>query len=365
MARERIISVDSHAAIPETLVLSHLAPEFHADYQSAKETARQRALAGKPQKQKRAAPQSMPNMGAGAPWPAAGRAGEHDPIERLKDMDIDEVDAEILYTEIGGGAMFYGMRGEGCLAAFQAFNSAALEWASVDPKRLLPVYLLPLHDIDAAVGEVERIAAEGGRAVQLPIYPAELDVAPYWDERYDRLWAAISDAGIPVSQHVGSNAYLGELMLADPTPAKGLFQSLPPIFMAEVLGSWVVTGILERFPKLRVVMVESGLGWIPYYLERLDRMQERHGWNTFEGMLREKPSFYWRRQMAATFEEDEFGIQNRHQIGVENLMWATDYPHPDSTWPDSQKVLHTHFDRVPIEETRLMVAGNAARFYNL
>jgi predicted TIM-barrel fold metal-dependent hydrolase len=158
---------------------------------------------------------------------------------------------------------------------------------------------------------------------------------------------------------------MGQIMADDPTPAKGLFQSLPPIFMAEALGGWIVTGTLERFPKLRVVMVETGLGWIPYYLQRLDRMKERHGWDTFDGMIKEKPSFYWYRNMAATFEEDEFGIRNRHEIGVENLMWATDYPHPDSTWPESQAVIKKHFEGVPAEETRLMVGGNAARFYNL
>lgn len=364
MARERIISVDSHANIPEERVLEQLPERFRSEYVEAQEAALQRMLAGNPQKQKKASA-PFPNMGKGAPWAAAGRPGAYDPVERLKDMDTDGVDAEILYTEVGAGASFYSLGGEACLAAFQAFNRAASDWASIDAKRLLPVYILPLHDIDAAVAEVTRIAQEGGRALQLPIYPTEIGLEPYWDERYEPLWGAIQEVGIPVSQHVGSNSYLGDLMQSDPTPAKGLFQSLPPIFMAEVLGTWVVTGILERFPNLRVVMVESGLGWIPYYLQRLDRMQSRHGWNTFEGMIKEKPSVYWYRQMAATFEEDEYGIENRGAIGVENLMWATDYPHPDCTWPDSQKVLRRHFVGVPDDEMRLMVAGNAARLYNL
>ncbi len=364
MPKERIISVDSHANIPQELVLKHLPEKFQDDYKQTLQAARQRAIQAKPQKQEKQPP-SMPKMGKGAPWEAAGRPGEYDPIERLKDMDIDQVDAEVLYTNISGGANFYGLPLESCVAAIQAFNTAALEWASVDPKRLLTVYTLPLNSIDAAVAEVERIAAEGGRAIQVPLNPTELGLEPYWDASYDRLWGVISEVGIPVSAHVGSNSHLNALMALDPTPAKGLFQSLPPIFMAETLGTWIVTGILERFPKLRIVLVEAGLGWIPYYLERMDRMQERHGWNTFEGMIKEKPSFYWKRQMAATFEEDEFGVQNRDRIGIENLMWATDYPHPDSTWPESQKVIETHFKDVPIEETRLMIGGNAARLYNL
>ncbi len=363
MARERIISVDSHANIPEELILKHLPKQFRDQFKESRQAAMQAFLAGRPQKGKETPP--LPNMGKGAPWKAAGRPGEYDPVERLKDMDIDQVDAEILYTDIGAGAGFYALPGEAGPAAFRAFNSAALEWASVDPKRLLTVYVLPLNDLDAAVKEVERIAAEGGRAIQFPLYPTELGLESYWDASYDRLWGVMSEVGIPVSSHVGANSYLSHLMAIDPTPAKGIFQSLPPIFMAEVLGSWIVSGILERFPKLRIVMVESGLGWIPYYLDRLDRLKWRHGWDTFDGMIKEKPSFDWKRQMAAVFEEDEFGIQNRHAIGVENLMWATDYPHPDCTWPDSQKVLQEHFDGVPVEEMRLIVGGNAARIYNL
>jgi predicted TIM-barrel fold metal-dependent hydrolase len=81
--------------------------------------------------------------------------------------------------------------------------------------------------------------------------------------------------------------------------------------------------------------------------------------------LPERPSHYWHQNMFATFEEDEFGVANRDEIGVENLLWATDYPHPDCTWPESQQVIHTHFDDVPVDEMRLMVGGNAARIYRL
>ena len=174
------------------------------------------------------------------------------------------------------------------------------------------------------------------------------------------------DGLTPISQHVGMNSYLASIMQVDPTPFKGVFQSLPPIFMSEIVASWIISGTLERFPRLNVVLVEAGLGWIPYFLERLDTMERSHGWGTFEGkVIKEKPSFYWHRQMYATFESDIVGVRNRYDIGVENLMWATDYPHPDSTWPNSQRILHEHFDGVPAEEKSLMAAGNAARLYGL
>jgi predicted TIM-barrel fold metal-dependent hydrolase len=227
------------------------------------------------------------------------------------------------------------------------------------------VYILPLHDVECALKEVQRIANEGARAVQLPLYPSDVELAPYWDEVYDPLWSAIEDLGIPISQHTGANEYLFEVMDRDPTPAKGIFQSLPSMYMAEAMASWLLPGIFVRHPRLQVGFVEAGLGWLPYFLARLDRMADRHGWEQLGMNLPEAPSHYWRQNMFATFEEDEFGVQNRDEIGVENLLWATDYPHPDSTWPESQQVIHTHFDDVPVDEMRLMVGGNAARIYKL
>jgi predicted TIM-barrel fold metal-dependent hydrolase len=329
----------------------------------------QRILQGKPQKQLKnkvgAAPAPTVGLPTEKPWEAAGRPGAYDPHERLADMDIDRVDAEVLYANATGGAEFYTLDADACLAAFQATNDAAIEFASVDPNRLIPVYILPLHDVESALKEVQRIANEGARAVQLPLYPSDVDLAPYWDDVYDPLWSAIEDLGIPISQHTGANEYLFELMDRDPTPAKGIFQSLPSMYMAEAMASWLLPGIFVRHPRLQVGFVEAGLGWLPYFLTRLDRMSDRHGWEQLGMNLPEKPSHYWHENMFATFEEDEFGVANRREIGVENLLWATDYPHPDSTWPESQQVIHTHFDGVPVEEMRLMVGGNAARIYRL
>jgi uncharacterized protein len=363
MAQERIISADSHVTIREEAVLEHLAKRLHDDYKQCKVIAMRRFL-GDDADEVRNPEQPGFKEADHETWEAAGRPGAWDPHERLKDMDIDKVDAEVLYSDAGAGATLYHMPGGTYLEAFQAFNSAAIDFASVNPDRLIPVYLIPIADIDEAVKEVQRVANEGARAVQVPQYPTDLGFPGYWDERYDPLWAALQDLQIPISQHVGGNGNLARIRKEDPTLLKGITHALPPIFMAENLAFWIVTGILERFPRLQVVLVEAGLGWIPYFLGRLDKVQVRHGWNNFE-MLKEKPSTYFHRQMAVTFEEDEFGIRNRDDIGVENLMWATDYPHPDSTWPHSQEVISTHFDGVPIAETRKMVAGNAARFYNL
>ncbi len=177
--RQRIISADSHVTIPRERILAHLAQRLHEPLAQAEAEYAARQLAAKPQKVLRAkqeeegrarGPVTVPNMGQGAPWPAAGRPGGHDPIERLKDMDTDGVEAEILYVGAGGAA-YYDL-GPDHVEAFRAANSAAIEWASVDPKRLMPVYILPIADMKVAVREVERVAGEHGKAVQLPLVPA-------------------------------------------------------------------------------------------------------------------------------------------------------------------------------------------------
>jgi uncharacterized protein len=370
--RYRIISADSHVTIPKELVYANLPSDLRGKVEEAEKAFVAMMLEAKPQKANQAklkegrSPTGFPNMGAGAPWPAAGRAGESNADARLDDMDIDGVEAEILYVG-SGGASFAALSPDERVQATRAVNSAAIEWASKDPKRLMPVYALPVEDIPGAVREVERVVAEHGKAVQIPLVPREVGAPPYWDESYDPLWEILSDTGVPISQHVGANRYLmQDVMPEDPTPYKGIMQSLPPIFMSECLADWTLSGVLDRWPDLRIVLVEAGVGWIPYYLERMDTMLDNHGWDTFpDKPIKEKPSFYWYRNMAATFEQDTVGMRLLDLLGIENLMWATDYPHPDSTWPRSHEILTEHFKDLPRDQIEQIASGNVSRIYKL
>jgi predicted TIM-barrel fold metal-dependent hydrolase len=354
---ERIISADSHMLVLDERVLAHLDERYHEAYRGHMAPPLRPAPMG-PE-----ADAETHRGSAGPSLPAEGRPGEWDPHERLKDMDIDGVDAEVLYTDTAAGARFYKITGDACLAVFQAYNSAAIEFASIDPSRLVPVYLLPLHDIEAAIKEVQRIAGEGGRAVQVPLYPTDAGLPAYYDDRYEALWSAIEDIEMPVSLHVVPPS--GRGLGRDPTPARGIFQAMPTIFMSQALTELIVTGTFVRHPKLRVVLVEAGLGWIPYMIDRLDRVCRKSMWKERGMTLKEMPSYYWHHNMAATFEEDELGLELRERIGVENLFWATDYPHADSTWPESQKVIHEQFRGCTKEEMRKMICENAARLYHL
>jgi len=344
----RIISADSHVLIRSADFLANLPRTHHERWRETLQWP----------------PEGADAVTAGpAASPAAGRPGEWDAPERLRDMDIDGVHAEVLYLDNLAGSRFYRLPEDTCAAAFAAFNSAALDFASADPSRLVPVYLLPLSDVDASVAELHRLVERGARAVQLPLYPSDARIAPYYDPVYEPLWSAIEEAGIPISLHVCPPG--GRGLSGDPTPAKGLFQAMPPIFMSQALSEWIVTGTFVRHQALQVVLVEAGLGWIPYMLDRLDRVAVKSRWAERGMDLVEPPSFYWHHNMNATFEEDELGLGLRNLIGVDNLLWATDYPHPDSTWPESQKVIVEQFAGCTAEEREKLVCDNAARLYGL
>ncbi len=345
----RIISADSHMLVREKEFLEHLPHRYHEVWRDTLQW---------PPKGPAPVQENRSELLA-----AAGRAGEWDPAERLKDMDADGVDAEVLYIDNLAGSRFFKLPREACLAAFEALNSAAADFASADPGRLVPVYLLPVNDVAAAVEELQRLAGLGARALQLPLYPTDARIPPYYDPVYEPLWSAAEEAGVPISLHVCPPG--GRGLSADPTPARGLFQAMPPIFMSQALSEWIVTGIFVRHPGLRVVLVEAGLGWIPYMLDRLDRVAVKSKWKERGMDLPELPSYYWHHHMSATFEEDELGLSLRHLIGVDNLLWATDYPHPDSTWPESQQVITTQFASCTPDERDRMIRANAARLYRL
>jgi len=207
-----------------------------------------------------------------------------------------------------------------------------------------------------------RLAALGARSIHLPNFPSEIGLPDYHEPHYDKLWAVLQETGISISHHLGNKPYLYDVLRRDPTPQAGIFTSLPAFALAEVIGWWILTGTLERFPGLKIVFVESNLYWIPGYLAGLDRKAD--GRYDFP-CLTMKPSDYFRHKMACTFLDDGLGLDMRHRLGVDNIMWSTDFPHPATTWPHSREVVERQFAHVPADERELMVCGNAARLYNL
>jgi predicted TIM-barrel fold metal-dependent hydrolase len=217
-------------------------------------------------------------------------------------------------------------------------------------------------DPDYAVTQIEDLANRGAKAVHIPTFPSEVGLPEYYDDRYDRVWAAISTAGMSVSQHLGLPQSVFDVLQRDPTPQKAIFTSQPALRLAETIGFWILPGVLEKFPDLKIVLVEPGLGWVPFYLDVLDSMAE--GPYDFPA-LKEKPSFYFHRQMYLTFVDDPRGLRQRQDLGVERIMWSTDFPHPATSWPNSHAVVEKNFAGIPEAERDLIVSANAAKLYGI
>jgi predicted TIM-barrel fold metal-dependent hydrolase len=356
---ERLISADSHVNMDHARVKQHLATSHHAAYDAAIEAFQQHVM--KTMGAGRANADSMKKNAHAA----FTRPGYGDAVERLKDMDIDGVDAEVVYSEVSGFRYLYLIDDkDSAIAATRAFNDAMLEWGSADPARLIVSCQVPIHDVDLAVGEVKRVAAEGCKSLQLPVFPAELGVPDYYDERYEPLFSAIQDTGLPICCHIGLNTALDDLTRRDPTPQKGVMVPMTALSTAEAFGMFILGGVFERFPDLKVVYVEPGLGWVAWYVEIVDDMVKRQGY-VFD-RITDLPSAYFHRNVFLTFIEDHTALDKlRYILGVENLLWSTDYPHPVTSWPDSQELIEKQFEGIPPDERDLMLCGNATRVWNL
>jgi predicted TIM-barrel fold metal-dependent hydrolase len=293
---------------------------------------------------------------------AYSHPGYKEPHARLEAMDRDDVHAEVLYSEVSAFRSFGLVRGD-WKPISRAFTDHLADFASVDPNRLAVSYQVPVIDVPYAVSEVERLAGLGARSVHLPNYPSELGLPDYWDECYDPLWAVLQETGISISHHLGVRNWLYDVYRRDPTPQAAVFTSLPSLGLAEVLGLWLLSGTLERYPKLKIVFVEPGLYWVPGYLQAMDKRFEGGVYSV--PAIHTKPSEIFRRQIALTFMDDKAGLRLRHDIGIENILWSTDFPHPATTWPNSRAVVDRLMDGVPDAERKLMCEANAARIYHL
>lgn len=373
---ELLISSDSHASVSHDSVKRHLASKFHEDYDGAvAEFGRQMATTMGRVNQSWQDKEAK-DAGAAAKAPAAragntstnskiGIPGHSDPVARLADMDLDGVQTEIVYCEVSAFRYLYLLK-SGSLEATQAFNDTMVEFGSVDPSRLIVNAQIPIHDIDAAITEVHRVAGLGVKSLQLPVFPPELGLPDYYDERYDPLWAAITETGLPICCHIGLNRMLDGLAERDPTPGKSVMIPCVGLSTGEALGMWILGGVFERFPDLKVVYVEPGLGWVAWWLFIADDMVLRQGYSN--PLIKQLPSEYFHRNVYLTFidEPDALGSPLiRERLGTGNIMWSTDYPHPVTSWPNSRAVVEEQFRDVPAADRELILRANATRVWNL
>jgi len=288
------------------------------------------------------------------------RPGILDPIARLKDQDIDGLDAEVLLPSVMFGV--YPLSDAEIVAAtFANFNDWIANYASQAPKRLFATACIPLHDIDKGIEELHRVKNMGHVAANIPCVPP-VD-RPYSSREYDRFWAEAEALDMPLVMHVLTTAQQGMGLPPHWGPIMGY--CLWPTAIAFVMGDIITSGVPARFPKLQFVPTEWETGWLAHYLQRLDWSSYRVPRNQIPAEVTEAPSYYFHRNFTMTFEDDRVGIETRYDIGVRNLMWGSDFPHHDSIFPRSQQVLDELFENVPDEERYAMTVKNAVDLYHL
>lgn len=283
-----------------------------------------------------------------------------DPIARLHALDADGIDAQVLY---GDGAMQVQdpeLRTV-CVAAYNDFLS---EFVGAAPSRYIGLGIVPIHDPQASVREVERMRKLGLRGVFIGLDGADF---PITARQYDPFWAAAAAERLPVSIHIGGGGMMKRsLALASEVPPGTLeaFVTMAPMTVGETIGMLIFGGVLPRHPELRVVIAEGGIGWLAYYLERIDHVFEKQRYWA-QSKLSEPPSTYFHRQILATFEEDLAGMRTLDLIGTKNVMWSSDYPHSDTTWPHSREAIQKHLGELPLADREAIVGGTAAAIYGV
>jgi predicted TIM-barrel fold metal-dependent hydrolase len=282
-----------------------------------------------------------------------------DPIERLKDQEIDGVTAEVLYGTLGM-RLFPMTDGDLQRAFFAVYNDWLAEFCAHDPKRLHGLALISLWDVDAGVRELERCAGRGLKGAMIWGYPP--DDRPYFAPDYGRLWAAAQDLELPLSMHIVTGMGAESRVTDYKQPGIQYMNLVHEVQRS--LSQIVVGGVLERFPRLQIVCAESDIGWLPHWLQRADHAIAKFG-PMMDVALSLKPSEYVRRQVWLTFMDDRIGAGSFETIGPDLFMWGSDFPHTDSTWPNSRSVIARNMDGLPDTVAARVLHDNAAALYHL
>ena len=291
-----------------------------------------------------------------------GRRHPTDPVLRAKDMDRDGVQAEVIFGILGAAT-----RLNDPVAAnemFRIYNDWLVDFCRHDPNRFIGLACLPYGDIDAAVKEIHRVAKLGLRGVELS---CSWDMEAMWHPVWEPLWKAIHEVNLPLHFHTFPALPPGVLdKQSGRTRRAALFTGVSAFQMnlINILPAVIGASVLERYPKLRIVFGESGIGRIPYALDRMDFEWE----DRFRDIgLTMAPSDYWKRQCKATFQFDKIGTWEKsiEVLGDETIMWASDYPHTDGIWPESSKYIEEQFGHLPKDVVKKITCENAGKFYGL
>jgi predicted TIM-barrel fold metal-dependent hydrolase len=288
-----------------------------------------------------------------------GNVSLSDPHFRIEQMDKDGVDAEVIYGILGVSTRLNDV--EASNEMIRIYNDFLVEFGKPYPQRQLALACIPAADINYAAAEVRRVAKNGIRGVEVSTTDSML---PTWHPSWDPLWEAIEETKLPLHFHTFPDMKnVALLEKAGPELRSASFFTGTITFqlnVAPIIAGMMGAAVFERFPNIRVALGECGTGWLPYFIDRMDITFEE---SYPDLKLKMKPSEYWRRQCRASFQYDRVGAHLVDKIGVETLMWGSDFPHVDGLWPDSDAYIEKQFGHLPPEVTRKITCDNAAEFY--
>ena len=295
------------------------------------------------------------------------RPGCYDPKARVDDMELNWVEASLSFPSFPrfcGQTFLDAKDRELAEACVYAYNDWMVdEWCADSGGRLIPLPIIPLWDAELAAAEVRRNASRGARAVCFSEIPAVLGLPSIHSGDWDPFFAACAQTGTVVCMHIGSSSKMPATS-ADAPVAVAATLSFGNAMSS--LTDFLFSGVLVRFPDLKLAYSEGQIGWIPYILERADDVWLEHrAWGGVRDIVPEPPSTYYYRQVFGCFFRDRHGIESLRTVGVDNTTFETDYPHTDSTWPHTKKVAQELMAGLPDDVVHKLVRGNAIRMLEL
>ncbi len=367
-----LISVDDHVIEPPDVFVNHLPPKYlerapkltrrddGSDVwvfgKAVIENSALNAVAGRPKEEYGLEPQSLEEI----------RPGCYDVHERVRDMSAGGVLASMNFPSFPTftARLFATDDIEFSLALVRAYNDWHIdEWCGAYPGRFIPMAVPAIWDPELTAQEVRRVSEKGCHSLTFTENPAALGYPSFHDDYWDPLWRALCDTGTVLSIHLGSS---GRLSIPAVDSPPDVMITLQPMNIQSAAADLLWSRVLKEYPALRIALSEGGTGWIPYFLDRVDRTYEMHHTWTLQDFGGRLPSEVFRQHFLTCFISDRVGVELRHRIGIDNMAWEADYPHSDSMWPGAPEELSGVFadNAVPRGEIDKITHGNAMRWYS-
>ncbi|WP_283614702.1 amidohydrolase family protein [Mycolicibacterium poriferae] len=368
-----LVSVDDHIVEPPDMFRNHLPKKYldeaprlvhNADGSDTWQfrdvvipNVALNAVAGRPKEEYGLEPQGLDEI----------RPGCYKVDERVMDMNAGGILGSMCFPSFPGfaGRLFATEDHDFSLALVQAYNDWHVEeWCGAYPARFIPMTLPVIWDAEACAKEIRRNAKRGVHSLTFTENPSAMGYPSFHDLEYWKpMWDALVDTDTVLNVHIGSS---GRLAITAPDAPMDVMITLQPMNIVQAAADLLWSNPIKAYPDLKIALSEGGTGWIPYFLDRVDRTYEMHSTWTGQDFGGKKPSEVFREHFLTCFISDPVGVELRNQIGIDNICWEADYPHSDSMWPGAPEQLSEVLEAnsVPDDEINKMTFENAMRWYH-